>query len=138
MSDDDTGEFPVPSYTARATRLLSDRLAADGFGGFDPSVLLPVLLDLLGKLLDCQPTPTEGYDFLTWKPRNTPRWLDWLFGSFESRLYTYRQGINARITNAVAWTVSHRDAFVRALWAAVDAGNLTPELMGGLYREARS
>lgn len=136
---DDTAEYPpVPSYTAQASKLLSDRLRADGFGGFDPSVLLPIVLDLIVKLFGCQPTPAQGYAYLTWKPV-ARWWYDWLpwASSAEERLANYRNKVNAEITRAVAWTVSRRDAFVQALWAAVDAGDLTPAMMSGLYAEAR-
>ncbi len=127
----------MPTYAARASNVLSAHLEADGFSGWDPATLLPILMDLLAKLIGCQPTPAAGYAYLTWRPYQTPRFLDWLFGSPADRLANYRNKVNAAITAQSVLTVARRDAFVTGLWTAVDAGELTTDMMTGLYQEAK-
>ncbi len=94
-------------------------------GGFDPAIWFPWVMAILTRLMDCKPDPEDAYDYLTWRPRP---WLDW----FGTRLSRHRIAIRDAAGDAQTppggW---------KALWDAIDAGELDRPLMRHLYAEAR-
>lgn len=130
--------MPRPSSIQQAADLLHARTVADGtYTAFDPSILLTILFGLIQNLVKCQPTPQQGYDYLAWKPSPRPI-LDWLLRTSPAkRLYEWRE--NATKSMLRVWDESEAafKSFVPQLWTAIDAGDLTPDLMAGMYSEVK-
>lgn len=125
--------MPAPRYTAAATTILERRLGS----AIDPTLIAEIVLALITALAKCYPKPEDAYAYLTWQP--TSRWWDFLpwVRTLEERLYVYRQKINALIAQLWKWVQADRTDVMIALWGAVDAGELTPTMLAGLYGEAR-
>jgi hypothetical protein len=124
-------------WTSQATRLLADRMAADRkFTAFDPTVLFEIIRELVAVLAACKPTPAEGLAYLTWKPEPRP-WLDWLpwAKSLKRRLWDHREAVATAMRAKWTRTDGEFHAFVVSLWDAVDAGDLSFDLVAGMYQE---
>lgn len=123
----------MPAYTTRAATILQSRFRSK----IDPALVVEIIAALVKVLSQCQPKPEDGYAYLAWRP--VSRWWDFLpwVRTLEERLYAYRQKINEIIAQLWKWLNLDRGEFIRALWVSVDAGELTPELVAGLYGEAR-
>jgi hypothetical protein len=117
-------------WTNLADNRLRARLIATGnAGAIDPGTIAQLILSLISVLAKCQPTPQQGYDYLAWKP-----WK--IFDVLGTRLKAYRKMIEGAIAATWKGTQAQLVAIVAGIWAAVDAGDLTPDLLAGLYQEA--
>lgn len=96
--------------------------------------LVALFIYLVQALNLCQPSPDEGHRFLTWKPL-------FLLGWSKARLNAHRAVVEGRMVarwmDAVRGDYKEFRAFADSMWEAIDDGKLTPELMAGLYSDAR-
>lgn len=138
----DTSEYPpMPSpHTNLAVTKLVRRMKSDGkYTAFDPTDLFSWLMTLISLLAKCENTPRGGFDLLTWKPER--RWWDFLnpwAKTLEERLYDHRMRITAAARKMWTETQAEFHAFITSLWSSIDAGDLTPELLAGMYAEAKA
>ena len=130
--------MPQPSSIRKAADLLRARTLADGtYKAFDPSVLITIIFGFITKLLNCQPTPQQGYDYLTWQPSPRP-FIDWILRTTPAkRLYEWRETVTKAAYAAWEGTPADFRSFMPQLWTAIDAGDLTPDLMAGMYSEVK-
>jgi hypothetical protein len=124
-------------FTAAAVTILTRRARTlASAGDFDPALWFPFIMAVLDKLLDCAPTPDDGYDYLTWRPRRRPL-IDWLANTTPAeRLRAYRRKVTAAMRRQWLGTAAEFDVFAAAMWEAVDGGDVTRLLVKGLYGEA--
>ena len=123
-------------WTSQATRLLADRMAADRkFTSFDPTTLFEIIRELVAALAKCKPDPSEGLAYLTWKPSPRPL-LDWLFRTSPAvRLWDHREAISSAMYAKWKRSPGEFHAFLTSMWDAVDAGDVSFDLVAGMYGE---
>lgn len=116
-------------FTERAASLLLSGVPASSADGPD----WPTFVDLIGSavkvlIYGCsKPTPSQGLRYVAWQPffPSDP------FG----RLRNHRARINVAMASQWTGPSEQLPDALAAMWKAVDNGELTHELMAGLYRE---
>ena len=115
------------TYSQTASRDLREKMLAGDYGDFPLDIVLDWLMGFLRTLLDCQPTPEDAVDYLTWRP--------WLPFWRERRIAAHRDTVARRMQSAGVCSPLHTAAVCNALFDAVDDGLVTVGRMRGLYRE---
>jgi hypothetical protein len=122
-------------YTGQAAKILAGSIEGQGgrVGVFPFELLFAFLLQAIPMLSNlCAPTPQQGYQYLTWKPKV---WI-WGIWSYRSQLERFRNGVEVSARRAWTGTAADFRDTMAAMWDAIDAGKLSPAMMNGLYSEA--
>jgi hypothetical protein len=111
------------TYTEQAAVAVAG-INAKAVGGAPWDMLLEMIQGLIRQLLDCAPSPAEGHAWLT---REFAWWENLLgYGRRRERLIR-------RAVRDAGGSATDADKIL----AAIEGGNLTPNLMAGLYHEVR-
>lgn len=116
-------------YTGRAARILADRILINWPRYGNPFPFEMLFAFLLSALQMCRLQPPDAYDALTWRPYRVFDWFGW-------RLDSHRRNIEGQLRRAFEGGGEEFRATMAAMWAAVDAGEVSREMVVYCYREA--